>query len=360
MIFYYYLPFLFLVLVFLYLKIYIKRIVSLFIKNNKKNKLWTFLILMIVILPAINLWGMWALYLGVFVLISFVCDIFYKLFHNKNKYIKKIYELGLTPIILTSFIFIYGYININNVVETKYDLYTTKEIRNKGYKIIFISDLHYGSVMDKDVLEKSCNKISLLNPDIVILGGDIVDENTSLKEMKEVFTIISKIKSNYGIYYVYGNHDRQDYALKKSYNINELNGTIKRNGIVILKDDNRIINNDIVIIGRNDYSETRLNPLELLDNVDNSKYLLIVYHRPIEIEDNASSKYDLMLSGHTHNGQVWPLNYIAKSMSSNNFSYGFERFDKMDLIVSSGMSGWKYKIRTAGDSEFVLVNLINR
>ena len=98
--------------------------------------------------------------------------------------VTEIYNSGINPIILTGIFITYGCINAKNVIEKEYNIYTDKNIRNEGYKVNFISDLHFGTTMSNNELQKYCDNISQRNVDIVILGGDIVDENTTLKQMK--------------------------------------------------------------------------------------------------------------------------------------------------------------------------------
>ena len=97
---------------------------------------------------------------------------------------------------------------MNHIDQTEYNM-TTQKIGNDSYKVIFISDTHYGTIQNPQLLKDSISRINDIKPDIVILGGDIVDERTSNLEMKEVFKELSKINSTYGTYYVFGNHDTQ-------------------------------------------------------------------------------------------------------------------------------------------------------
>ncbi len=98
-------------------------------------------------------------------------------------------------------------------------------------------------------MKDSISEINAQNPDIVILGGDIVEEGTSHEKMQEVFEIFQKIKSNYGVFYVYGNHDRQPYTDKRTYTDKELTEAITKNGIVILEDTFVEINEELILAG---------------------------------------------------------------------------------------------------------------
>lgn len=274
--------------------------------------------------------------------------------------VTEIYNSGIIPIILTGIFITYGCINAKNVIEKEYNIYTYKNIRNEGYKVNFISDLHFGTTMSNNELQKYCDNISQGNVDIVILGGDIVDENTTLKQMKDAFKILSSIKSNYGIVYVYGNHDKSRYAINPNYTEEELKEAISECRIKILEDDIYEINNELCIIGRKDRSdsEERKSAQDLVSEFNKDYYTIIVDHQPCEINENSENGYDLMVSGHTHFGQIWPLGHLMNLFKINEMNYGYERVGNMDIIVSSGMGGWGYPIRTEKKCEYLIINIV--
>ena len=134
----------------------------------------------------------------------------------------KIYTGLLIPLLFSIGIMVYGHINIMNIQQTYYRISTDKSIREEGYRIGLIADLHFGSSIDLEGLDAMCDEVSAAKPDIVILCGDIVDESTTRDEMIEVFKRLGNIKNTMGIYFVYGNHDCQTYVAKPSYTKEEL------------------------------------------------------------------------------------------------------------------------------------------
>ena len=217
--------------------------------------------------------------------------------------------------------------------------------------------------MSNNELQKYCDNISQRNVDIVILGGDIVDENTTLKQMKDAFKILSSIKSNYGIVYVYGNHDKSRYAINPNYTEEELKEAISECRIKILEDDIYEINDELCIIGRKDRSyvdETRKSSQELSKEVSDDYYKIIVDHEPCELKENSENGYDLMLSGHTHYGQIWPLGRLMELFNINEMEYGYEKKDDMDIIVSCGIAGWGYPLRTEKHCEYVVIDIVRK
>ena len=221
-------------------------------KKIKQQKIISLVLTLLIMIPALKVWGTWAVVVFHIVIIAWVVELIYfiiKKFTN-NSFIKVTYRSGIIPLLLTAILIVYGYINIHNIIEKDYTVYTNKNIGSKAYRVDFISDLHFGTTMDNETLQKYCDKISETNADIVILGGDIVDESTTLKEMQDAFKILSTIKSNYGIYYVYGNHDKSKYTIDPNYTEEELEEAIINSGIKILADDIYEKNDELCIIGR--------------------------------------------------------------------------------------------------------------
>ena len=208
-------PLLMLIPIGIYLYFIIARILSCF--TTKKKKWLITLITVVVILPAFNVWGLWFLILIHLAIINLFVEfgnlIYKKLSKdNRRKWWIYTYKSFALPLLITALLFSYGAWNIRNVHQTNYSVTTQKDIRDKGYKIALISDLHFENVINSSTIDSYISKISNENPDIVILAGDIVDEYTSHEGMKKVFKSLSKIKNRFGIFFVYGNHDYDNYG----------------------------------------------------------------------------------------------------------------------------------------------------
>lgn len=274
-----------------------------------------------------------------------------------------VYNSGIVPIIVSVIILAYGYWNMNNIVESDYIIYTNKDIREEGYRVAMISDLHYGTVMNSEKLQKVCKEIEKSAPDIVVLCGDIVDEKTNLEQMQEAVWILGNIKSKFGVFYVYGNHDDARYSSIPSYTKGELWNELSSNNIHVLVDQSYEINNEFIIIGRDDEGflkeEGRKSSEDLISNIDKKKFILLLDHQPSELYENSLLGYDLQLSGHTHKGQIWPLGLISELFNFNELEYGYKKIGNYEVIVSSGISGWNYPIRTGSKSEYLIINVTN-
>ncbi|MBR5286180.1 MAG: metallophosphoesterase [Clostridia bacterium] len=272
-----------------------------------------------------------------------------------------LYKSGALALAFTLAFSLYGYINLHNVVATEYKITTEKDIRAEGYRVILIADVHYGVSVDDEALARICDEIESLSPDMVLLCGDIVDNNTTTEEMKFMFSEFGSIKSEFGTFYVHGNHDKPfGFAgFESEFSEDLLTSTIKNSNITILTDDIVEIGNDILLVGRNDASERNRMPIdELLNEANCEKFILTLDHQPRDYENIAASKTDLVLSGHTHAGQIWPVGQIQELFNMNDEVYGHGFIDgDTQFIVTSGFAGWKYPIKTAEKAEYVIVEI---
>lgn len=258
---------------------------------------------------------------------------------------------------ITGIVLTYGFFNMNHAVKTEYHLITEKKVGN--YRIVLLTDIHYGTIQDTNVLKNKIKEINEQSPDLVVLGGDIVEEGTSKERMEEVFQVLSGIETKYGIYYVYGNHDRQPYTQNRSYTNEELEAAITGNGITILEDHYVEIEDDLILAGRGDAAwgnvSGRASMEEILEEVNRKKYIIVADHQPIETEENDTQGVDLELSGHTHAGQIWPVGILSELTGILN--YGEYDRGNCKVIVSSGFTGWGYPVRTEEHCEYVIINI---
>ena len=326
------------------------------------SKMVLIFILLLILLPAINIFGIWFLTLLHLFEIGIVIDILnFILKRTELKYWNFLYGSFLLPIVLTVLLFCYGYYNINNIKRVEYNLVTDKNIREKGYKVGFISDMHFENALNSKRLSELVKRLKEENFDILLLGGDIVDEGSTLRGIQEIFNLLGSVNTKKGIYYVYGNHDMSRYRKTPNYTIKDLKNSIVENNIKILDDSSVEVDNDLVIIGRKDKSlRNRVNSEKLVEQIELNKYLILLDHQPVELEKNSKLGYDLQISGHTHNGQIFPFNLIIKKLNLAELIYGHRKINNFDVIVSSGASGWGYPLRTAGQSEYIIINILGK
>ena len=277
--------------------------------NLSKNKqiIISSIIAILSFLFCLNIWSMGAILIFYLFISSLIADLIriiqkYLIKEKHLNFIPIIHKKGLLAIIIFTIIILGSVYGMNHIELTEYNL-TTDKIDNKSYSILFISDVHYGTVQNTQLVKDSILKMNNLKPDIVLLGGDIVDERTTKDSMQEIFEELGKINSTYGTYYIFGNHDRQPYTSdyengNRTFTDSDLNQSIEKNRIKILNDDKITINNDFVLVGRSDAewedSINRTDVNEILNESDLSKYIVVLDHQPVEYEENAQEGVDLV------------------------------------------------------------------
>lgn len=272
---------------------------------------------------------------------------------------QKIYGCHLVPIVLGFVIMAYGVYNMHNIVQKDYTVETDKNL-NQQYKIAMIADIHMGTTMNVNELENVIDRIKANNPDLVVLCGDIFDESTSKEYMEKTCELIGSINPKYGIYYVYGNHDAAQFIWEPDYTAEEMEKSLINAGITILKDQSKVVNNDFYIVGRKDaaYLEAdRLSSRELLSDMSKNKFILMLDHQPTTFEESSDAGVDLLLSGHTHAGQIWPIGIFAEAFGYSDLNEGYEKIGEMQAIVSSGLGGFGTDVRTESHSAYEIITL---
>ena len=267
----------------------------------------------------------------------------------------RLFASGIPAFVFAVLLTVYGVWNMNRFRVTEHTV--TSDKLSSGYRVVFISDTHYGTIQDKKVLREAAARISAEKPDLVILGGDIVDDGTSREDMYEAFAVLGGIDTKYGVYYIHGNHDRQQYSARKKYKENELGNAIAAAGITELNDEGAVIAGDLYLFGREDGGRSAFSAETLAAKISaesGERFVLLADHQPSRFGDNAAAGADLQLSGHTHAFQIWPGGMLLKHFM---LWYGTYREGSAELFVSSGFAGWGYPVRTEKHCEYVSVTL---
>ena len=249
-----------------------------------------------------------------------------------------------------------GYINETRVKATEYKIESDKI--SGCATVCVISDIHFGTIQKKDTLARHIDIINNYKPDIILLAGDIAEEHTSGEDMAELFVLLSRLKSKYGTYFVHGNHDKQQKltAKERSYSDEAFDSAMKNAGIICLDDDHIDLQNNVTIIGRNDYTEkSRKSIDELLKDTDPLSYRILLEHQPEEYEESAAAGIDLHITGHYHGAQNWPNNILYRLADIKYL--GMYHIGNMKLLVNAGFTGSQYPIRTHSKCEYLIINL---
>ena len=335
--------------------------------SKKRRRAAAGILTAVLIVPAFRMYDSWfiiLLHLTVFLLVvDGIAWVVRKFRKNKELSLlwNKIYRSGILAVLLTALVCGYGHYNIYQVIRTEYTVETQKAIRAEGYRLVLLSDLHDGLTLSGDQLRAVAERIDAEQPDVIILDGDLVDESTTLEEMEETFEILGQLNSTYGVYYVYGNHDQNNYTSSPNYTREQLADTIRKNGITILEDESVTLGSDLTLIGRADRGDgtfRRKEISELVASLNPEQEWILLDHQPADYQKAEEAGCDLILSGHTHAGQIWPAGLLAALFHFDELNYGEKDVGNLHAIVTSGIAGWGYPIRTERHSEYVVIQLV--
>ena len=227
----------------------------------------------------------------------------------------------------------------------------------KGFKIAQISDIHIGQLATKKTLETIVKQVNSLNPDIVAITGDLADGSTGF--LFDEIKPLENLKSKYGVYFVTGNHEYYSgigqwiIALRKLKNIKILN-----NESIKLE----INKEKIYLIGVNDregikYAKCFVQDFEkAFSKVPEESVKILLNHQPADLEEAAAYNCDLVLSGHTHGGQIWPFGYIVEAQQK--YLKGHFKYKNTQLYVNQGTGCWGPPLRLQSRNEITLITLI--
>jgi predicted MPP superfamily phosphohydrolase len=252
-------------------------------------------------------------------------------------------------IFLSAIIVIAGVINFNSIRISEYNVDLQRKSSDlDSLKIAFISDFHLQENTPVRFVKQAVQKINKINPDLMLFGGDIVEGDGEDAYMKEFESLLGSIKAKYGVYGVLGNHEH--------YSRQDRGRFFNRAGIHTLIDSTVIFNRCFILAGRNDsHISTRKSLKELMSSLPDSLPVVLLDHRPSEIKQVSGTKADILLSGHTHNGQLFPINLITRKVYD--LSMGYRKFGNTHFFVSSGIRLWGPPVRTTGKSEIMVINV---
>lgn len=266
---------------------------------------------------------------------------------------------------------IYGVANSRNIKVKEYNVLVNKECADmESMNVVLVADLHLGYNVGSRMMEKMVTKINAQEPDLVVIAGDIYDNQyEALDDPERLAGILSGIESTYGVYACYGNHDVEEPILAgftfggKGQKLNDerLEQFLADSNIELLTDETILVDDAFYVAGRRDYerpgniSESRLAAGELLGDLDKTKPIIVIDHEPRELQELADAGADLDLCGHTHDGQVFPGNLTIGLFWEN--ACGYMQKDRMHNIVTSGVGVFGPNMRTFTDSEICSIKV---
>ncbi|MBM7095431.1 metallophosphoesterase [Bacillus sp. H-16] len=254
---------------------------------------------------------------------------------------------GLVTLTALAGIFLTGTFNAYSPVKQTYSVSLPKRTGSlTSLKIGMASDMHFGTLSGKTHLRRLINELNKMEADVIVLPGDIIDDSPDVFQKKNMGPLMKELKATYGVYGILGNHEY--YGRKVTEILNELG----RSGVTMLTDEVTEVAGSFYLIGRRDRTEKNRKPVEeLIGGLDLSKPVILLDHQPFELERAEKAGADLMLSGHTHRGQMYPNNWITRRMYE--VDWGYLKKDTLHTIVSSGFGFWGPPLRLGSRSEVV-------
>lgn len=267
-----------------------------------------------------------------------------------------------------------GIFHAKYIKTTSYDVIINKTIPERtSMKVVLLADTHFGYNAGVLHARELVRKINKQKPDLVCIAGDIFDnEYDAVRNPEKLEKTLRGIKSTYGVYACWGNHDLNEEILAgftfkhKDGDLSDIKDPhmkkfLEDSNIHILEDESVLINDQFYVIGRKDVSltekihETRKAPAQLTEKLDRDKPIIMIDHQPKELQELADAGVDLDLCGHTHNGQTFPGNFTIKLMWEN--PCGLLIKDNMTNITTSGAGVWGPAMRIGTDSEICSINI---
>jgi len=261
--------------------------------------------------------------------------------------------IGVAVMCVVTIILVYGTWNARTPRIKHYDIFVPKQAGTlEQLHVVMVSDVHLGEIMHNGRLIKLVEIVDSLKPDIILLPGDVIDEDIGTFIKQDMDKTFRKLSPQYGIYAVPGNHEYIGGKVEMAVHY------LEQAGIRVLRDEYIKIADSIYIVGRDDkshqYYTEKNKPLglkDILGGIDHSFPLILLNHQPTQLDEAAENGIDLQLSGHTHRGQLFPINFITQSIFE--IDYGYIQKGEYRLIVSSGFGTWGPPIRTGNEPEIV-------
>jgi uncharacterized protein len=260
-------------------------------------------------------------------------------------------------IAIVSGVLIGGFFNARNPVVRHVEIQIKRQSGGlEQLNAVLISDIHLGTIIGNGFLEKVVNSINDLNPDIIFIAGDILDEDLEPVIRQNLGETLRKLHAPMGVFAIMGNHEHIGGA-EPAFEY------LVSHGFVVLRDSVVNVNNNFYIIGRDDKEAGRFGSKERIslnslynDNIIDDLPVILLDHQPADIQSAVDLGIDVQFSGHTHKGQLWPINHLVNALFK--VGYGHKIIENLNIYVTSGIGTWGPPIRIGSSPEIVSVKII--
>lgn len=267
-------------------------------------------------------------------------------------------EKGKTAIFvvysLSAIILIGGYLSARIPTVKTVSFQINKTVPNGKQKVVLVSDIHLGMMISNGKLDRMVQLVNNENADLILLAGDVFDEDLGPVIQNNMGDLLKNLRARQGVFAVLGNHEFYG-------NATAAHEYLKNHNITVLRDSVAVLPNGIAIVGREDltaermYGKSRKTLDNLLSGINKDNPVFLLDHQPYNLSEVAEHNVDLQVSGHTHNGQMWPFNYITGAMFEISQEYG--KIKNTHFYVSSGYGTWGPPIRTNSRSEIIVLEI---
>jgi predicted MPP superfamily phosphohydrolase len=256
--------------------------------------------------------------------------------------------------LITGILLTVGYYNATRPKVNTVDIEIDKQAAGRSsLTVVVAADLHLGCINGRSALRRWVDAINALQPDVVLLPGDVFDDNPASVVRKKLGDILSEIKAPLGVYFAPGNHE--GYG-----NLPQAMEYLNTHRVQVLPDEVILVDSCFYVAGRLDRSVER-NGVErkslqaLTAGLDQGKPVFLLDHQPAQLEEAVAAGIDLQVSGHTHRGQLWPFSLLTKRIYE--LDWGYLRKGNTHFYVTQGVGTWGPPVRLGTRSEIVRLNV---
>lgn len=317
-----------------------------------------------------NHWFGWMLYLVLAVLVVELALVGIRRARGKDfaqmQQVRRVQ--GGVALALVCAVSLYGMAHAEQLHVTDYDV--TLQGAGEDMTVALLADLHLGYSTEADYIEQAVAAINAMQPDLVVIAGDIFDNAyEAVPEPDRIAAALASLDSTYGTYACWGNHDVSEPILAgftwdtadEDKDDPRMTEFLAKAGVTLLEDRAVTLENGVQLVGRRDPSrakklaEQRLEPAQLLASLDPDRPIFVIDHQPKELDALAQAGADLDLSGHTHDGQLFPGNLLMYLLWDN--ACGCVQVGGMTSVVTSGLGVWGPDMRVGTNSEVVCISV---
>jgi len=299
-------------------------------------------------------WFGFMLYLTFFFLITDLIYLLNRFWHFIPKTISRqlFYRIQvISGYLIVAIILSIGHYNFKHPVIVEKEIIIPKN-GNKytELKVAAVSDIHLGVAIDKAKLKRYVQLINEQNPDIIIIAGDMIDNNPYPLHKEKMYEEINQLNAPLGVYFCLGNHE---YISGMEDGMDFL----RKTNMTLVVDSAALVDDSFWIIGRDDKqgNPNRKALAELVAETNTNQPLILLDHEPYFLEEAVENGIDIQFSGHTHGGQLWPVTLIVKSIFE--IGHGYKKKENTHVYVSSGLALWGPQVRIGTQSEIVILNI---